>query len=295
MRTGKVWEDVPLKSVRTALRVFEEVAARQPVGLSELARTLEVPKASVQRALTTLASAGWLRYDTNQPGQWVVTARFSVLTDVDPALVRVRQASHPHLAELQDRVGARSVGVFVLDGDRMVLLAAPDQARTVRSVEEMLGPLPVHRSAAGRAILAHLASDARSALLERTTPFANDPQGLRDLATDLARARRRGYAVAVGEFFDDLGMIAAPILTRAGAPVAGLTAVVPVDRLTARATARVGHEVVETARAISRALEDPSETGVEAAAGIRPRSDVRGDSRHMQPGPGARGPSSRRG
>ncbi|MDE3205574.1 MAG: IclR family transcriptional regulator [Acidobacteriota bacterium] len=284
-----------MKSVRTALRVFEEVAARQPVGLSELARTLEVPKASVQRALTTLASAGWLRYDTNQPGQWVVTARFSVLTDVDPDLVRVRQASHPHLAELQDRLGARSVGVFVLDGDRMVLLAAPDQARTVRSVEEMLGPLPVHRSAAGRVILAHLAPDVRSDLLARTTPVPDDAQSVRDLATDLARARRRGYAVAVGEFFDDLGMIAAPILTGGGAPVAGLTAVVPVDRLTARAAARVGHEVMETARAISRALEEPSATGGEAAAGIRPRSGARGDSRRTQTGPADRGPSSRRG
>ena len=39
-----------VKSVRTALRVFEEVAACQPVGLSELSRRLGVPKASVQRA-----------------------------------------------------------------------------------------------------------------------------------------------------------------------------------------------------------------------------------------------------
>ena len=60
--------------MRNALRVFEEVAARQPVGLSELARRLDLPKATVQRALTTLEASGWLRHDISQPGLWVVTA-----------------------------------------------------------------------------------------------------------------------------------------------------------------------------------------------------------------------------
>jgi len=115
-----------VKSVRTALRVFEEVAARQPVGLSELSRRLDVPKASVQRALTTLADAGWLRHDVSAPGSWVVTARFSVLADASPEVIAARDAARPVLSSLREKLDG-SPGFFVLDGDRMVLLAGPEE------------------------------------------------------------------------------------------------------------------------------------------------------------------------
>ena len=126
--------------MRTALRVFEEVAACQPVGLSELSRRLGVPKASVQRALTTLADTGWLRHDVGHPGQWVVTARFSVLADASPAVIAARDAARPHLRVLREKVQGWP-GMFVLDGDRMVLLAGPEET-TLRSLEATEGPLP---------------------------------------------------------------------------------------------------------------------------------------------------------
>ena len=136
--------------MRNALRVFEEVAARQPAGLSELARRLDLPKATVQRALTTLEASGWLRHDISQPGLWVVTARFSVLADTSPAVIAARDASRPFLRDLRWDLDG-SPGFFVLDGDRMVLLAGPEET-TLRTLEAEAGPLPVHVSAAGRAI-----------------------------------------------------------------------------------------------------------------------------------------------
>jgi IclR family acetate operon transcriptional repressor len=40
-----------MQNVLNALRVLEEVAARQPAGVGELARATGIPKSSVQRAL----------------------------------------------------------------------------------------------------------------------------------------------------------------------------------------------------------------------------------------------------
>lgn len=50
-----------MRSVRTTFRILEAVAEHQPIGLSELARRLGLPKSTVQRSLATLAELGWIR------------------------------------------------------------------------------------------------------------------------------------------------------------------------------------------------------------------------------------------
>jgi IclR family acetate operon transcriptional repressor len=244
-----------VKSVRTALRVFEEVAACQPVGLSELSRRLGVPKASVQRALTTLADTGWLRHDVNQPGLWVVTARFSVLADASPAVIAARDAARPVLRSLRDKVDGFA-GFFVLDGDRMVLLAGPDET-TLRTHTSIQGPLPVHVSAAGRAILARMPDETVDEILQRTLP-RDGAEGAaleRHVRESIEQARRDGYALVRGEYVDDLGVVAAAVVDASGAPVAGLAVMVPLDRIEQGGTA-LGALLVDAADTVSLAVQD---------------------------------------
>jgi len=241
-----------VKSVRTALRVFETVAARQPVGLSELSRTLDVPKASVQRALRALADAGWLRHDVTRPGLWVVTARFSVLADADPAVIVAREAARPRLDDLRRRLGAPT-GLFVLDGDRMVILAGPEEPETLRSLEETLGPLPVHLSAAGRAILARLPDDTRDEILARVLPADADPELSARVHEGMTRVTDEGFAVAAGEYQSDLTVVAAPVVDATGVPVAAV-AVMAEHLLDDDETSAHGAAVVQAAGAVSRAL-----------------------------------------
>ena len=244
-----------MKSVRTALRVFEEVAACQPVGLSELSRRLDVPKASVQRALTTLADAGWLRHDVGQPGQWVVTARFSVLADASPAVITARDAARPLLRSLREKAEGWS-GFFVLDGDRMVLLAGPEES-TLRSHEAALGPLPVHVSAAGRAILARLPDDQVEEVLARSLPAGADADELgRHVRERVAEARRDGFAVVHGEYVDTLGVVAAAIVDQTSTPVAGLAVMVPIERLENGDGEELGALLVDAAEQVSLAVRD---------------------------------------
>ena len=54
-------------AVVSAFRVLEAVSTMQPVGLSDLARQVELPKSTVQRSLLTLAEVGWLRSTPTQP------------------------------------------------------------------------------------------------------------------------------------------------------------------------------------------------------------------------------------
>jgi IclR family acetate operon transcriptional repressor len=237
-----------VKSVRTALRVFETVAARQPVGLSELSRALDVPKPSVQRALDTLFAAGWLRRDLTDPGKWLVAARFAVLADTAPAVVAAREAARAHLPALRDELDVH-VGLFVLDGDHMTLVAGPGGPEAIRTVELTFGPLPIHVSAAGRAILSRLPLPTRREVLDRslrryTDATLTDPD---EVLAEVERAEADGFAVVAGEYQEGMAVAAAPVLDRFGMPIAAVAAFgdsAGFDR------ARFGDAVVACARAI---------------------------------------------
>ncbi|WP_436775879.1 IclR family transcriptional regulator [Yinghuangia sp. YIM S09857] len=244
-----------MKSVRTAIRVFESVAARQPIGLSELSRHLGVPKASVQRALDTLYQAGWLRRDASDPGRWFVSARFAVLADTAPVIVAAREAARPHLWALREETGLPT-GLFVLDGSHMAYVAGAGDATDVRAIELTHGPLPVHVSAAGRAILSRLPARTRREVLDRslrryTDASLTDPESVLDA---VARVERDGYAIVVGEFREDTTTVSAPILDRYGMPVAAVTLFAVEDRVARVVAADAGAQVLACARAISDEL-----------------------------------------
>jgi DNA-binding IclR family transcriptional regulator len=236
MRTGPGERLSGVKSVRTTIRVFEAVAAHQPIGLSELARRLEIPKASVQRALTSLKEAGWLRQDVADitvPGRWVVSARFALLADAAPAVIAVRERARNPLELLRAETGL-AVGLLILDGDHMALVGGPDGSETLRAIETTLGPLPVHVSAGGRAILSRLPAATRREVLDRS----------------LRRDTRDGYAVTRGEFQSDRSVVAAAVLDSRQLPVAAVAIFVPDENPDPRRIVEYGRAAIACAVSI---------------------------------------------
>ena len=248
-----------MRSSRTTLQVFEAVAEHQPVGLSALARRLEVPKATVQRSLLVLGEAGWLVQDLLGAGTWSVSARFAVRTEPAPILQRTRELVRPHLQPLSTRVGGR-VALYTIDGDRMALLDGFEGTRVLRAVEGRLGPLPVHASGAGRAMLAALpvarsadvvARLAAQGLARYTDRTVTDPD---ELEARIAEARRTGWAVLDREYVDDVCAVGVAVVGPDGTPVAGLAITAPVRRLPARLRPEIGKELAATAAEVGDRL-----------------------------------------
>jgi IclR family acetate operon transcriptional repressor len=251
---------VGVRSSATTLRVFEAIADQQPVGLSALGRLLEVPKPTVQRSLLVLADAGWIVQDLLGAGTWSVSARFAVLTEPAPLLQRTREMVRPHLAPLSERVGGR-VALYTIDGDRMALLDGFEGTRVLRAVEARLGPLPIHASGAGRAMLAALPVARRQQVVRRlaerglprfTPQTVTDPD---ELDRRIAEARRRGFAVLDREYVDDVATVGVAIVGPDDLPVAGLAITAPATTLHPRLRPAVGRELAATASEISTRLE----------------------------------------
>jgi IclR family transcriptional regulator, acetate operon repressor len=252
-----------MRSSATTLSVFEAIADQQPVGLSALARWLDVPKPTVQRSLLVLGEAGWIVQDLLGAGTWTVAARFAVLTEAAPLVQAVRALVRPHLPSLSERVGGR-VALYTIDGDRMALLDGFEGTRVLRAVEARLGPLPIHASGAGRAMLAALPVArrqevvqhlARRGLTRYTARTVTDPD---ELDARIGEARTLGYAVLDREYVDDVATVGAAIVGPDGMPVAGLAITALITQLRPKVRPQVGKELAATAAQVATALRSAS-------------------------------------
>ncbi|MCE2764019.1 MAG: helix-turn-helix domain-containing protein, partial [Ilumatobacteraceae bacterium] len=68
-----------LQTVENAMSVLEAVAQHQPIGVSALARQLDMDKNTVQRILVTLGRDGWLVQD-GPKGSWTLSAKILTLS-----------------------------------------------------------------------------------------------------------------------------------------------------------------------------------------------------------------------
>ena len=85
-----------MDSVKTALKVLEQLALAAPAGVSDLARAIDAPKSTIQRDLTTLHEAGWIRPVVHQGRRrWTLSAKILTLArGLQPAL-RLRDIALP--------------------------------------------------------------------------------------------------------------------------------------------------------------------------------------------------------
>jgi IclR family transcriptional regulator, acetate operon repressor len=242
------------RSVRTALRVVEEVSGHGALGVSELARRLDLPKSTVQRTLATLRSAGWLRQDAR--ARWALTLRCasigrSVLRGYD-----VRRIAQPIALDLRDRTH-ETVRYFLIEGESLVLLGSAESDLAVRPVEaEFAGTSLLHATAVGRAALATMPVEQVEQFLERPlTPVT--PKTITDPATlrvEIDATRRRGWGKVREDLYLDVGGVAA------AAPlhddiIVGIGISYPLHRTTERTTVTYGLMVREAVATIAASID----------------------------------------
>ncbi|GHJ39244.1 IclR family transcriptional regulator [Streptomyces sp. TS71-3] len=256
-----------MQNVLNALRVLEEVATRQPVGVGELSRVLGMPKSSVQRALRTLGEAGWIRPAGGEITRWVVTTKALDVGRHASGDLDLRNAAMPILEELR-RATDETIHLTVPEGDRMVLIERLETSKAVRTNMSLGHSLPLHASANGKAVLANSPAEVVDRVLAEGLPrytdtTITDPERL---LAELERIRAQGYATNGGEWRSDVGSVAAVVMGGAKQPVGSLSVNVPMSRLTDESRPFFGAVVSEAAKTLSARLGYTSGPNPPAAA-----------------------------
>jgi DNA-binding IclR family transcriptional regulator len=169
--------------------------ARDAAGPSELARRLGLPKSSIANICNALADIGLVR----RIGTGFALGR--KLAELGGAyLASVDQVQEFYEASRLLPTGSEeTVQLAILDGLEMTYLARHDGRQPVRLTSQIGRRLPATVTATGKAALASLDEeelDRRLAtVVELPVLTANSLGSLDALRADLARVRRRGYAM----------------------------------------------------------------------------------------------------
>lgn len=242
-----------MTAIGTAIRVLEGVAAHQPVGVADLARRLEVPKSTVQRALNALADVAWIEPDSSSSTtRWVVTTRaLAVAAQGGPELrdENVRRA----MRTLRDEFN-ENVHLTVRHGDVIVIVDKVESTHGVRVYDPLGIPVPMHASSSGKALLAAASPADCATYVDRVLERFTD-QTLVDrdaLERELRGVRERGYSINTGEWRKSVSGVAAVIPPRGGGEAkAALAIAAPTERLTEAQIAVMGPRLLEVVAEIA--------------------------------------------
>lgn len=244
-----------MQSVLRSLEVLEAVSQSQPVGISVLARTLDIPKTTVHRIVRTLAEAGWVS-PLGVPGEqrWVLTARALAVG----ARVADQEDLRTRARSVMVGLGAKTdenIHLSVPDGDALVLIEKIASSRPVQTVSAVGERAPAALTASGWAFLSRLPEREARALVPEVVTLADGTKiSVDDLMIELRTVAANGYAVNPGRWRPDVSAVGAAIEDRVGRPIAALSISMPTYRLTDELIAPYGELVRTAAGEISEGL-----------------------------------------
>lgn len=245
-------------SARAAERTLDILLAflreGRAFGISELARAVRLPKATVHRLVTVLVSRGFLARDAATAHYRIGLTLFR-LGNIFLAQTHVRQVALPVLHELA-RVTGETVNLNVVIDRRRVCIEKVESTHGIRHAVELGRPLPLYAGASGKVLLAHLPEEeVREVLAEGLRRFTSRTVvSAQRLKRDLAEIRRQGVAVSSDERVEGASAVSAPLKDGTGQVVAGLTISGPTYRFTSERLRECEGLVREGARRISAAL-----------------------------------------
>lgn len=259
-RARKDDSDKRLSSVANAIRLLKAFSDDDyEIGITQLARQLQLAKSTVHRLASTLIEAGMLEQNADSGRYRLGLAVFEL-----GALVRRRMdystEARPYLMKLREQSG-ETVHLAIRDEAAIVYIKIVyinylESRQAIRMSTELGMRKPAHCTAEGKALLAFQSEEVVGRLIDgglvaRTPKATTAPAVLRK---ELAAVRSRGYATDDEEC--ELGMrcIAAPVRDHGGAVIAAVGVAGPTQRLTKKKLAALAPDVIAAATAVSQRL-----------------------------------------
>lgn len=223
----------PISSAAAVLALVRMVARRGSVTVTEVSRELGVAVSTAHRLLATCVHEGFVRQD-HAGGPYLAGPALHELTLVAGSnAVSLRDAGADVLSALREEL-AETVSLAILEGRSVRFVQSLEGPQSVRVSSRLGRLLPAHSTSGGKAMLAALSSAALRARYPSHHLEATTARSISDwdvLARELARVRRRGWAVNLGETDPSVAALGVAVLLGTGEPVAAVCVAAPMSRL----------------------------------------------------------------
>jgi len=197
--------------------------------LSDVARRVGLPRATVRRSLLTLVHLGYAEEDGRM---FRLTPRVLQLAGAYIGASAAPTVLQPVCDILAAEYG-ETFSVAMLDGEDAVMIAYATPRRMYMEATGIGLRLPAYCSAVGRVLLAGLAVPVREQFLERLNPRAVTPRSVTSkpaLRRILVQVEHEGFAIAEEEAEAGFSSLAVPVRRLSGQVVYALNTGMPVGR-----------------------------------------------------------------
>jgi DNA-binding IclR family transcriptional regulator len=252
--------DYVIQTVRNALRVLEEFREDNTLGVTELARRLDLHKNNVFRILATLEQQGYVE-QVGENEAYRLGVRCLELGRAYAASRSLMRLARPMLEALV-RGSGESAHLGELRGFEVVHLDGEQGTQLVQTSLRVGRTLPAHCTALGKVLLAYSRPDQRERfdreVIARIGLVPRTPHTLTDrdkLLEHLHGVAAQGFAVDLEECEHGLCCAAAPVFDASGRLVAAVSLSGPAFRLSEDTLRRLAvPSVLAAAQALSRQL-----------------------------------------
>ena len=220
-----------LEALARGLRVVEAFGRdRRWLTLSDLARLVDLPRASVRRTLYTLVKLGYAEVDDRL---FRLTPRILMLAGAYLSSNAISDIVQPALERLSDDLG-EACSAAVLDGTEVVMISHASPNRMLAVSGQVGFRLPAFSTSLGRILLAALRDKQVDALLARAKLLKLTPATVTDKAElhrAIMKARADGFSLVDQEAESGFRSISVPLKRRDGRTVAALNVGVHTERV----------------------------------------------------------------
>ena len=239
----------------TVLTAFDP--SRPAMNLLELAEATGLNKSTIQRSVFTLEAMGYLARDGGSKRYRLTVKSLEVGTGYLQTAELIERAN-PFIQQLNRQTG-ESCNLLEPWGTDMVYVARFTSHKEMPIHVPIGQRLPIYCTAAGRAYLSALPTEAAASCIERSNLVAftahtvTDPAEIMEL---LQRARTDGFSLIAEEIYVGDIAVGACIVNAEGQPLASINISVPHSRWRPeQVRSELAPQLVNTARAISSAAK----------------------------------------
>jgi len=255
VRGENMAQDNTVQSVKRAMAILEELATqKEGLGVTELARRINLHKSTVHRMLNTLLDMGYVEQNASSEkyrlGMKLLFLGGAILERMD-----IRHEAQDLIQELSERVN-ETVHLVVPDGYAAVYIDKIDSNKTIRMYSQIGRLAPLHASAVGKAILAFSDDKFIKEVLKRDLVkfTANTITEPGKLLEHLKKIREQGFSLDDEENEEGIRCIGAPIFDYRGKVIGAISVSGPTVTVTQEKINSIAESVMECAKKISHRM-----------------------------------------
>ncbi|RAK16621.1 IclR family transcriptional regulator [Anoxybacillus vitaminiphilus] len=245
-----------VKSVSRALDIIGIVSSeKNGLGVTEIAKQMDINKSSVYRILSTLVQYGYMEQD-EETSRYKLGYKFLEMSSKLLESIDLRKEAKPYLQQLEKETN-EVIHLVVYDQGEVIYIEKLEGTETLRMHSKVGKRAPMHCTAVGKAILAHLPSNVVLDILERKGMPKHTDKTITnqdEFLKELAQVKQKGYALDLEENEYGIRCIAVPIFDHAGKVVAAVSISGPTIRMTDERIKQLQPRMLQIGKQISARL-----------------------------------------